>query len=224
VDLEIRPWTVSSSQLSLNPVYLPIFNYLLIIAGVFLQHSHSLPGGGREEARRWQAWPKTCLNGPSWLWRSRRRTARVGRRSSITSPMLKALCTKLIEQPYLYRFEMSDFLYDTFGKSISERSIARTLRSIGWTRKVIRRIAQQRNADLRDYYLYRMSKYRPDQLIFVDESGLDGRAGHRRWGWSPKRVLTGPCHEVQSRKAMAYSSSMRPRWNHFKASISRIYG
>jgi hypothetical protein len=114
------------------------------------------------------------------------RTNRVGRRSCITPPMRKALCDILIEQPYLYRCEMAEFLYRRFRKRISERSIGRTLRSIRWTRKTIHHIAQQRDADLRDHYLHRISQYKSYQLVFVDESGCDGRAGHRRWGWSPK--------------------------------------
>jgi len=81
---------------------------------------------------------------------------------------------------------MADFLFQKFGRRISERSIGRTLRSMGWTRKTIRRIAQQRDADLRDHYLHRISQYKSYQLIFVDESGCDKRAGYRRWGWSPK--------------------------------------
>lgn len=114
------------------------------------------------------------------------RSKTVGRRSRITLPMQEALCDMLIKQPYLYRCEMADFFYRRFRKRISERSIGRTLRSIGWTRKTIRRIARQRDADLRDHYLHRISKYKSNQLVFVDESGCDGRAGHRRWGWSPK--------------------------------------
>ena len=114
------------------------------------------------------------------------RTNRVGRCNCITSPMQKALCDILIERSYLYRCEMADFLYRRFRKRISERSIGRTLRSIGWTRTTIRRIAQQRDADLRDHYLHRISQDESHQLIFVDESGCDRRAGYRRWGWSPK--------------------------------------
>ena len=82
---------------------------------------------------------------------SNRRT-RVGRRGCVTSTMRKALCDTLAKQPYLYRDEMADFLFQKFGRRISERSIGRTLRSIGWTRKTIRRIAQQRDTDLRDHY------------------------------------------------------------------------
>jgi len=110
------------------------------------------------------------------------RTNHVGRRSCIIPPMQKALCNKLIEQPYLYRYEMADFLYRRFRKRISDRLIGRILRLIGWTRTTIRRIAQQRDTDLRDYYLHRISQYKSDQLVFVDKSGCDGRAGYRRWG------------------------------------------
>ena len=51
------------------------------------------------------------------------RTNRVGRRSCITSPMQKALCDILIEQPYLYRYEMADFLYRRFRKRILDISL-----------------------------------------------------------------------------------------------------
>ena len=59
------------------------------------------------------------------------RTNRVGRRSCITSPMQKALRDILIKRPYLYQCEMVNFLYRRFCKWILERSIGRTLRSIG---------------------------------------------------------------------------------------------
>ena len=59
------------------------------------------------------------------------RTNRIGRRSCITSHMQKALYDILMEQPYLYRCEMADFLYCRFRKRLSERSISRFLQSIG---------------------------------------------------------------------------------------------
>lgn len=68
-----------------------------------------------------------------------RRTARRGRRSCIAAPMQEALRNKLAERSDIYQCEMADFLYRKFRKRISERSIGRTLRSIGWTRKTIRR-------------------------------------------------------------------------------------
>ncbi|KAI1839588.1 hypothetical protein JX266_014202, partial [Neoarthrinium moseri] len=109
-----------------------------------------------------------------------------GRRSSITAPMRKALCDILTERPDMYRSELVEFLDDKFGIKVSERSIGRTLKSVGWTRKILRRVAQQRDDDLRDLYLHTIAQYKSYQLVFVDESGCDRRAGYRRWGWSPR--------------------------------------
>lgn len=61
-------------------------------------------------------------------------------------------------------------------------------RSAGWSKKATRRIAQERSADLRDYYLYKLSAFRSYHLVYVDESGCDSRVGFRRTGWSPLRV------------------------------------
>jgi len=83
-----------------------------------------------------------------------------GRRSYITSSMKKAFFDILTEQPYLYRCKMADFFYRRFRRKISERSVSRILRSTSWTRTTIYRIAQQQDADLRDYYLYRISQYK----------------------------------------------------------------
>jgi hypothetical protein len=91
----------------------------------------------------------------------------------------KTFFDTLTEQPYLYQCEMADFLYRRFRKRISERSIGRILRTMGWTRTTIHRIAQQRDADLRDHYLHRISQYKSYQLVFVNESGCDRRAGYR---------------------------------------------
>lgn len=113
-------------------------------------------------------------------------TANIGRRSCITPAMQDALCEDLEQRPGKYGWELVDSLQDKFERTVSERSIRRTLRSITWTRTTIRRIAQQRDADLRDFYLHTMAQFKSYQLIFVDESGCDRRVGQRRWGWSPK--------------------------------------
>jgi len=65
--------------------------------------------------------------------------------------MLAALCEHLIEKPRLYRDEMVVFLYDEFEVLVSVHSIGRALASIKWTKKVIRRIANERNTELRDF-------------------------------------------------------------------------
>lgn len=112
----------------------------------------------------------------------------VGRPRSITQPMLEALCEHLKEKPTLYQDEMAVFLWDEFGKHVTVQSISRALASVGWSKKAARQIAREQNVDLRDYYLHRLSRYSSYQLVYVDESGCDKRAGFRRTGWSPLGV------------------------------------
>jgi len=102
--------------------------------------------------------------------------------------MLDALREHLLEKPGLYQDEMAVFLYDEFGIHVRIPSISRALKSIGWTKKAIRQVAQERNKELRDYYLYNLSEFRSYHLVYVDESGCDKRIGFRRTGWSPLGV------------------------------------
>lgn len=90
----------------------------------------------------------------------------------ITPIMLEALCDYLLEKPDLYLDEMAEFLYDEFDVLVSRYTISRALRSHGWSQKVARRIAQVRNADLRDYYLYQLSDFRSYHLVYIDELGV----------------------------------------------------
>jgi hypothetical protein len=110
------------------------------------------------------------------------------RQRLITPPMLAALCDHLLEKPGLYRDKMAVFLYDEFDVLVSVSSIVRALAFIKWTKKVTQRIANERNADLRDFYLHKLSAFRSHQLVYVDESRCDKRIGFRRTGWSPLGV------------------------------------
>jgi hypothetical protein len=80
------------------------------------------------------------------------------------------------------------FLWDEFEIMVTTHSIGRALASVGWTMKMARRIVRERNADLRDFYLHTLSTFRSHHLVYIDESGLDKRAGFRRTGWSTSGV------------------------------------
>jgi DDE superfamily endonuclease len=112
----------------------------------------------------------------------------VRRPRSIIPPMLDALCEHLLEKPELCQEEMVLFLLDEFKVHVTTSSVARALKSIGWTKKIIRHVAKGRNADLRDLYLYNTSDFRSYHYVFVDESGCDKRIGFRWTGWSPLGV------------------------------------
>ena len=55
-------------------------------------------------------------------------------------------------------------------------------RDLQWTKKVAPNIAQEQNPDLRDEYMHEISTPRSDQLVFIDETGVDKSIGTTRWG------------------------------------------
>jgi transposase len=113
---------------------------------------------------------------------------RIGRRRSVTPPMLEALCDHLLEKPGLYLDEMAIFLWDEFEMLATTSSIRRALVSRGWSRKTAQQMAKEQNAELRELYLHNISDYESYHLVYVDESGCDKRVGFRRTGWSPLGV------------------------------------
>ncbi|KAH7490458.1 hypothetical protein FOMA001_g2258 [Fusarium oxysporum f. sp. matthiolae] len=113
---------------------------------------------------------------------------RVGRYKKVTPYKRDALLDRLTEHPTTDRSEMVTFLRDEFEDEVSLSTISRLLKDAQWTRKNCHRVAQQRNPQLRDLYLYKLSKYKSYQMIFIDESGADRRVGYRNKGWAPSGV------------------------------------
>jgi hypothetical protein len=99
--------------------------------------------------------------------------------------MVEALREYLLEKPNRFLDELAILLWDDFEVLITTISISRALASMGWSKKAARRVARERNADLRDLYLYNMLAFCSYHLVFVDKSGYDKWIGFRRTGWSP---------------------------------------
>lgn len=78
--------------------------------------------------------------------------------------MLSALLEHLLEKPDQYQDEMIVLLYDEFGILLTTSTISRALKSAGWSKKTTRRVAKERNADLRDLYLHNLSAFRSYHL------------------------------------------------------------
>jgi hypothetical protein len=74
---------------------------------------------------------------------------------------------------------MAIFLYDEFEAVVTTCTIGRALASAGWSKKAARRVAKERDADLRDLYLHNLSEFRSYHLVYIDESGCDNRIGCR---------------------------------------------
>jgi hypothetical protein len=54
------------------------------------------------------------------------------------------------------------------------------------THKQLHQIASQRNQELRDVWLVKLSDFHARQLVFIDESSANERNGQRRNSWAPK--------------------------------------
>lgn len=142
-----------------------------------------------------------------------------GRPRSITPLMLEALCEHLLEKPDLYLDEMALFLWDEFEILTTPSTISRTLKSNGWSKKVARRVAKERNADIRDFYLHNLSDFRSYHLVYVDESGCDRRVGSRRTGWSPLGVT--PVQVARFHREQRYQ--ILPAYSQDGILLSRVF-
>jgi transposase len=109
-----------------------------------------------------------------------------GRPKTITPPMLTALYDQLSIDPCMHLSDMAAFLRKEFDVDVTRFSIRRALRDSKWSKKVTQNVARERNPDLRDEYVHEISSLRPDQLVFIDETGLDKSIGIRRKGWAPR--------------------------------------
>jgi hypothetical protein len=125
--------------------------------------------------------------------------------------MLEALKDHLLRKPSLYLDEMVIFLWDEFETMITTISIRRALASISWSKKVIRKIARERNADIRDHYSHIISPFKSWQLMFVDESGCDTRVGFGRHRMVPKRCKPQAGHQSLQESTASTSCQHMPK-------------
>ncbi len=64
---------------------------------------------------------------------------------------------------------LSELQYDEFDVLVTTSCISRALAYAGWSKKVARRVASERNADLRDFYLHKRAAFRSYHMVYIDE-------------------------------------------------------
>jgi hypothetical protein len=94
----------------------------------------------------------------------------------------------LLEKLDLYRDEMALFVLDEFNMHVIPSSIGKALKSRGWTKKTIRRIAKGRNANLRDLYMYKSwdSGFCSYHYVSVN---VRGQVGENAEAWAQIKLL-----------------------------------
>lgn len=110
-----------------------------------------------------------------------------GRTKTVAPPMLAALYDELSVNPCMHLEDMVSFLRKEFDADVTRFSISRALKEAKWSKKRTQNVVRERNPDLRDEYMHEISSLRSDQLVFIDETGVDKSIGTKRKGWAPRR-------------------------------------
>ncbi|KAJ3502659.1 hypothetical protein NLJ89_g8785 [Agrocybe chaxingu] len=96
------------------------------------------------------------------------------------------LFSLLHHRPDWFLDEFLDLLESNRFISVHYTTIYRELKRMGVSRKKLRRIAKERNEDLRADYIRTISQYSPEELGFIDEFSKDERTLQRRCGRAVK--------------------------------------
>lgn len=94
------------------------------------------------------------------------------------------------EQPWLFLSEMAAELRAVTLKDFKREYIHFELHAAGLSLKVMQRVQAARDDDLRALYWQAVRKWvnHPAQLVFGDETGIDGRTARRKMGWGARNT------------------------------------
>ncbi|KAJ7212311.1 hypothetical protein GGX14DRAFT_361791 [Mycena pura] len=114
---------------------------------------------------------------------ARRKSETACRPRTILPPFLQVLRDLLDESPALYLDELADYFSIVHDENIPISTIADSLRELGYQRKVLRRVAAQRDNILRAQWMQLIQRnFEARQMVFTDESSKDGHTLARRYG------------------------------------------
>ena len=85
----------------------------------------------------------------------------------------------VVSRPELYLDELSDWLATVTGKRITVSAVSNYWLRLGFTRRKLSILAYERDNYLRAEFTRLIGQFRPEQLIFIDESSKDNRNANR---------------------------------------------
>ena len=87
--------------------------------------------------------------------------------------MKAGLRAYLKNRPWAYQNEMQLYFYDDWGIVVNQSTVSRLLKSMDISRKILKRIAAERDQNCRNKYHFQMANYSADMLVYVDEYQLE---------------------------------------------------
>ena len=94
----------------------------------------------------------------------------------------------ILENHGIYLYEIQSKFESLLGSSVSTATLCRTLRFMGCSRQVMRRVAVQRSDALRARFMADISTYDPRMFVWLDETGCDHRNTLRKYGYSLRGI------------------------------------
>ena len=108
-----------------------------------------------------------------------------GRKRLLDRDDLNYLDAILRAEPGLFLDELQEKLRIVRNIEVSISTLSRTLSHLAITHKSIAKEAAERNEHLRATWQIAMAQYDPQQLVFIDEAGVDDQTNFRKNGWAP---------------------------------------
>jgi transposase len=89
----------------------------------------------------------------------------------------------LKQRSHAYLNEMCWFVWDEFEISVNDSIVNKALKRLSWNKKKMMRQTAQRNQQLRNDWMQRLSEWIAEQLIFLNESAACERIDDCRYDW-----------------------------------------
>jgi transposase len=109
-----------------------------------------------------------------------------GRPRILNTEATTQLYALVAESPSLYLQEIQEWLILFHDEKISKSALDRNLKQLGLTRKVLRKLANEKDEVAKAAWLYdTLSHFTAEQMVFLDESSKDNRTLVRKYGRAP---------------------------------------
>ena len=113
-----------------------------------------------------------------------------------SEPVQLYIAYLVLEKPGIYLREIINEVSTLLGVDLTESAVCKFLKRSGFTRQKLRTFALQRSESLRSQFVQDVSIYKPETLLFVDETGSDQKDSNRKYGYSVRG------HPINSQKLL----------------------
>jgi transposase len=105
------------------------------------------------------------------------------------------------------------FVWDEFEISVNDSIVNKALKRLNWNKKKMMRQTAQRNQQLRNDWMQRLSEWIAEQLIFLDENAACERTDDHRYDWALSDIVF----------TMSQNLRRSKKWNILSAFIVNDY-